>query len=264
MVKVAIKNGVKMHFNTPVKQIITQDKTARGVTLENGETISYDSVIVNADFGTAMTQLFAEKDVEKYQKSQLDKKGFSCSTFMAYIALDKVYDLPFHSVFFAKNYRDNLQRIHKYESIDEDDFSFYVRNASILDKTVAPEGHSGLYILVPMSNLRSGEVWNAETKARWNTILINTLKKRVGLEDIESHIVASETISPGDWEKRGVYLGATFNLAHTLDQMLMLRPHNAFECVKNCYLVGGGTHPGSGLPTIYESARIVTDLIEAK
>ena len=30
------------------------------------------------------------------------------------------------------------------------------------------------------------------------------------------------------------------------------------------YLVGGGTHPGSGLPTIYESARISANLISKK
>jgi phytoene desaturase len=29
----------------------------------------------------------------------------------------------------------------------------------------------------------------------------------------------------------------------------------------HCYLVGGGTHPGSGLPTIYESARISSNLL---
>jgi len=94
-----------------------------------------------------------------------------------------------------------------------------------------------------MSNLRSGEIWDEAKKQEWYATIINTLKNRAGLEDIESHIVASETISPGDWEKRGVYLGATFNLAHSLNQMLMFRPHNEFECVKNCYLVGGGTHP---------------------
>jgi hypothetical protein len=27
------------------------------------------------------------------------------------------------------------------------------------------------------------------------------------------------------------------------------------------YLVGGGTHPGSGLPVIYEGARISADLL---
>ena len=31
---------------------------------------------------------------------------------------------------------------------------------------------------------------------------------------------------------------------------------------KRGYKVGGGTHPGSGLPTIYESARISANLID--
>ena len=39
------------------------------------------------------------------------------------------------------------------------------------------------------------------------------------------------------------------------------RLHNEFEEFKNCYLVGGGTHPGSGLPTIYQSGIISADLI---
>ncbi len=43
--------------------------------------------------------------------------------------------------------------------------------------------------------------------------------------------------------------------------MLYWRPHNRFEELGNCYLVGGGTHPGSGLPTIYESARISARMI---
>jgi phytoene desaturase len=43
--------------------------------------------------------------------------------------------------------------------------------------------------------------------------------------------------------------------------MLYWRPHNQFEELDSCYLVGGGTHPGSGLPTIYESARISSRLI---
>lgn len=58
---------------------------------------------------------------------------------MVYLALDKLYDLPFHSIYFAENYKENLQNIHDYKAIDSDDFSFYVRNASILDKTLAPE-----------------------------------------------------------------------------------------------------------------------------
>jgi phytoene desaturase len=64
-------------------------------------------------------------------------------------------------------------------------------------------------------------------------------------------------ITPADWNSTyDVYRGATFNLAHGLDQMLHKRPHNRFEDLDGVYLVGGGTHPGSGLPVIYESTRI--------
>jgi phytoene desaturase len=58
---------------------------------------------------------------------------------MVYLALDKLYDLPFHSIYFAKEYRDQLDKIHHNQPINDKDFSFYVRNASILDTTLAPE-----------------------------------------------------------------------------------------------------------------------------
>ena len=45
--------------------------------------------------------------------------------------------------------------------------------------------------------------------------------------------------------------------------MLWRRPHNRFEEANNLYIVGGGTHPGSGLPTIFESARISSKLLLA-
>jgi phytoene desaturase len=43
--------------------------------------------------------------------------------------------------------------------------------------------------------------------------------------------------------------------------MLHLRPRNRFDELDGVYLVGGGTHPGSGLPVIYESARITSRLL---
>ena len=43
--------------------------------------------------------------------------------------------------------------------------------------------------------------------------------------------------------------------------MLHLRPRNRFEDLEGVYLVGGGTHPGSGLPVIFESARMSSRLV---
>lgn len=261
MEKVSQKYWATIHLNSPIKKIITKNGIAVWIQMSDDNEHMYDTIIINADFGTAMTQFFDPRDVPKYTEKKLNKKRFSCSTFMVYLALDIKYDTPFHSIYFADKYRENLDLIHKNKPIDDKDFSFYVRNASTIDSTLAPKWHSGIYVLVPMSNLRSSEVWNDTLKNRWYETILDTLEKRAGMADIRNHLVASETISPLDWEKSGVYLWATFNLTHNLSQMLYFRPHNEFECVDNCYLVWGGTHPGSGLPTIYESARIVSDAI---
>jgi len=69
-------------------------------------------------------------------------------------------------------------------------------------------------------------------------------------------------LTPDDWrDSRGIFRGAVFNLEHNLLQMLSLRPHNRYEDLDGVYLVGGGTHPGSGLPVIFESSRISTELL---
>ncbi len=69
-------------------------------------------------------------------------------------------------------------------------------------------------------------------------------------------------VTPADWDQgHEIHRGATFNLAHNLGQMLHLRPRNRFEDLDGVYLVGGGTHPGSGLPVIFQSARITSRLM---
>jgi phytoene desaturase len=79
---------------------------------------------------------------------------------------------------------------------------------------------------------------------------------------VARRIRVEKMITPEDWDQSfEIHLGATFNLAHSLDQLLHLRPRNRFEDLDGVYLVGGGTHPGSGLPVIFESARISSRLL---
>lgn len=86
--------------------------------------------------------------------------------------------------------------------------------------------------------------------------------EKAGFTDVESRIRFEHMITPQQWdEDYEIHLGATFNLSHSLDQLLHLRPRNRFEDVPGVYLVGGGTHPGSGLPVIFESARITSRLL---
>ncbi len=257
---VIIENGGNIHLATPVSGLIIENGAVQGVELENGEKRHADAVVINADFAHAMSNLVAPGQLRKYSPERLSKLNYSCSTFMLYLALDKIYDLPHHTIVFASNYRGNIGDIFTKRTLSRD-FSFYVQNAAASDDSLAPAGCSALYVLAPMPNNDSGLDWEAQRQGVREQVL-DALGQRLGLNDVRPHILREKIITPADWENQEyVYKGATFSLAHQYSQLLHRRPHNRFEELDNCYLVGGGTHPGSGLPTIYESARISSNLI---
>ena len=115
-------------------------------------------------------------------------------------------------------------------------------------------------MLAPVTHQHPNVDWGKE-KQRFRDLLLSKIGQ-AGYEGIESRIRYERIITPSEWDNTyEIYRGATFNLAHSLDQMLHLRPQNRFEDLDGVYLVGGGTHPGSGLPVIFESARISSRLL---
>lgn len=259
MADIFVKKWGNLKLNTPVLEIVQDATKARWVRTNEWEQM-HDTIIMNADFSHGVSTLFQKETVKKYSAKQLEKKGYSCSTFMVYLELDTLYkNEPHHHIIFSPQYKKSVDAIAREEAYT-DDFSVYVRNASIHDSTLAPEWKSELYLLVPISNTRSGIDWE-NLKESFTENILQMVMKNTSMKDLKDHIEYMHVITPNDWEKRWVYNWATFNLAHSLDQMLYFRPRNKFECLENCYLVWGWTHPGSGLPTIYQSAIITADMI---
>lgn len=260
MAKVISEEGGNIRLSTEVAEIIVENGSAKGVILKNGEKKYANYIIINQDFANAMTHIVNKKDRKKYTDKKLESMDYSCSTFMLYLGLDKKYDISHHNIIFADNYKKNVQEISDLKVLSEDP-SFYIQNASVTDPTLAPEGKSALYVLVPVPNNFSKIDWEKE-KERFRSLIIGKIMQKTELKDLDKHIIAEKVITPAEWENEyNVYKGATFNLSHKLTQMLYFRPHNKFEEFSNCFLTGGGTHPGSGLPTIYESARISSNII---
>jgi len=256
MGKLARELGAAIHLNTDVKEIVIENRRARGVLLANGERADFDEIIMNADFAWGMRHLIPNALRRKYTDENLDRKRYSCSTFMMYLGVDRRYDhLAHHNIYISGDYRGNLEDIETRGHLSEDP-SFYVQNASVTDASLAPAGHSTIYVLVPVPNGQKSLDWST-VKGPFRERILNKLRTRAGMADIENHIRFERVITPDDWQSdMRVGYGAVFNLGHNVTQMLMFRPHNRFEEFQNMWLVGGGTHPGSGLPTIYESGKI--------
>ncbi|MEN1680034.1 MAG: phytoene desaturase family protein [Planctomycetota bacterium] len=253
--------GGEVRTGEPVEELLFEGSRVVGVRTDHGEQRA-DAVVINADFAAAMHRLAPNTKRKRWTDARLASKKYSCSTLMFYWGLEGTQpDLPHHTIYLSSDYRQNLADIEEGRPLGPDP-SVYVQNACVTDPSLAPEGCSTLYVLVPTANIASGIDWAAE-RDRLRPAVFEQLSK-LGVPDAESRLRVEHVITPTDWhEGHRIYRGATFNLAHSLDQMLYWRPHNRFEDFEGTYLVGGGTHPGSGLPTIYSSARITTDTLLA-
>lgn len=258
MAGLARRLGAEVRLDTPVERIVYAGGRPTAVQTPDRQ-FAVDAVVMNADFAHAAPKLLPDEHRPRWKDKKLAKAKLSCSTFMLYLGLEgEVRDLPHHTILLAREYLRNIKEIEA--GVLPTEPSLYVQHAGATDLGMAPKGHTSLYVLVPVPNLREGGGidWT-EMAPRYRALVLERLRP-LGLGDIEARIRYERVVTPLDWrDGYAVGQGATFNLAHDLMQMLYFRPHNRFA--PGVYLVGGGTHPGSGLPVIYEGARITARLL---
>lgn len=250
--------GGELRLGTPVSRVIFEGTRASGVEA-GGQRLPHDHVVINADAPWAIKNLIPPGLRPRDTDASLDAKRYSCSTFMLYLGVRGGVDLPHHTIYISADYRNNIDDIAVRGTLS-DDPSMYVCNPARTDPGMAPAGDASLYVLVPTPNTRSGIDWNRE-RAGMRRKALEQLARVLGLGDLESRIRAEMVLTPDDWRASNINFGATFSLAHTLSQMMHRRPQHRLRDVDNVWLVGGGTHPGSGLPVIFLSAQITARLL---
>jgi phytoene desaturase len=165
MARIAEGMGVRILRNTPVKQMLFDGRKARGVQTEQ-ETIEADAVVVNADFAQAMQKMVPNHLRRRWSNERIEKKQFSCSTFMMYLGIEGRYDdVKHHTIYLSKEYEQNLRDIEHEHNLTSKDPSFYVQNACVTDPSLAPKGMSTLYVLVPVTHENANVNWEKQEAA---------------------------------------------------------------------------------------------------
>ena len=259
MARVAREMGVRIHVGEPVQEVLLEGRRVAGVRTARG-VHRCDALVMNADFSNAMRTLVPAAARSKWTDTKIAKQKMSCSTFMLYLGIEgRLDDLAHHTILLAEGYEQHLECIERHFTLPENP-SIYVHNPSRVDPSLAPPGMSSLYVLSPVPRMHPNVDWSTQTRVFRRRVFAQLGK--LGLGNLERRVRSESVFTPADWEGRlDLYQGATFSLAHSLDQMLSLRPHNRFEDLDGVYLVGGGTHPGSGLPVIFQSAKISAQLL---
>ena len=230
--------------------------------LLGGELVRADYVVCDADFPYAITQLVDEADARgKYTPHKVEDMEYSCSCFILYLGLDKRYPSDaVHSIRFASDFERNIDDIFD-DARFPDDPSFYCYAPSSLDRSLAPEGCSTLYVLVPVPPLSPASPrWTDAEVAEYRDRVLDLMERETVYEDVRDHIVFERAYTPLDFAERfNAYDGATFGLRPTLGQSNYWRPHNKATDCNRLYFCGSSVHPGAGVPIVLLSAKLAAE-----
>ena len=259
--RLARRLGVEIYTNTPVERVLVRNGTAHGVALAGGKSMDAHAVIINADPRYTYQVLLPEQRRTAARLAQLEP---SCSGFILLLGINRTYpSLAHHNIFFSADYQREFKAIFG-KRVPAPDPTVYVCTTSLSDPTHAPPGHTNLFVLVNAPALDKRVDWVREAAGYRDTIIRKL--ERMGLTRLEHHITYERIIAPDDFQARyNATDGAIYGLASNTPWAAFLRPPLRARDLQRLYFVGGGTHPGGGIPLVLLSgqavaARVLADL----
>jgi phytoene desaturase len=257
LLKILEEQGVRIIYNTEVVNVENENVTVNRLVDSNGKKWNADIFISNSDAASFRGQILKRK---KFSEDKLDKMDWTLAPFTIYLGVKgKIKNLEHHNYFLGSNFRGYADTIFT-SSINPQKPYYYVNVSSKSFPKVAPDGCENIFILCPVPDLRFKKDWSDKEELANN--IIDDLSKRTGY-DIKNNVLTKTIYDPSDWAKMfNLYKGSGLGLAHGMNQVGAFRPKNKDEVFKNLYYVGASTTPGTGLPMVIISSKLVTERIE--
>ena len=254
--KILDSRGVKFHFNTEIKSVETDGKNITAFIDQNNKKWSSDIYISNSDAASFRGKVLNRA---KFNEKKLDAMDWTLSPFTIYLGVKgKLQNIKHHNYFLGNNFNEYAKNIFK-TSVSPQKPYYYVNVSSKSNPASAPEGCENLFILCPVPDLRHKPDWSDSEQLAEN--IISDLSKRIDF-DLKANTITKTILNPINWQDQfNLYRGSGLGLAHGLNQIGGLRPANKDEVFSNLYYVGASTIPGTGLPIVVISSRLVTERI---
>ncbi len=256
LLKLLAERNVKITYHTEIQDIEIQNGKIVAFIDQAKKRHTADVFVANSDAAAFRGQVLKRS---KFTESKLDKLEWTLSPFTIYLGVKgKLDNLYHHTYFLGDNFEEYADKIFK-TSVSPQKPYYYVNVSSKSNPEAAPEGCENLFILCPMPDLRYKSDWS-DSEALADTI-IQDLGNRIGY-DLHQNTMSRTIWNPITWRDNfNLYKGSGLGLAHGLNQVGGLRPSNKDEAFDNLYYVGASTVPGTGLPIVVISSRLVTERI---
>jgi phytoene desaturase len=257
MADLARELGVEFLTDHPVTEI----KGRRGgfKVETDGETseVYADVVVSDADYAHTEQELLPEQK-RQYDADYWESRTYAPSAFLLYLGVEgDVPELAHHTLVLPSDWQEHFDQIFEDPEWPEDP-AYYLCVPSETDDTVAPEGHSNLFALVPIA---AGLEDTEEVRQKYRDLVLDDIAEHTDT-DLRDRIVVEETFSVSEFSDRyNSYRGTALGLAHTLRQTALFRPPHRSGALDGLYFTGSFTTPGIGVPMCLISGDITADYV---
>ena len=255
MANIITNAGGKITTGAHVQSIDVNGRMAKSITLGDGRILEADVIVANADYHHVETSLLP-KESQSFGQTYWSKKRPAPSAAILYLGIaGEAPKLEHHTLLFPTDWDLSFSELFHGKALPSDP-SIYISCPSKTDSTVAPPGHTNLFILMPCP---TGLEWTQDYKRRCTERLLDLLEGTFGIEGIRERIVVQRFFCGEDFSNDYcAWLGnALGGQAHTLSQSSFMRPPAQSRKVRNLYFVGAGTNPGIGMPMCLLSAEML-------
>ena len=234
--------GVEYVTDAEATEIVNRRE---GFTVESAAgDFDADFVVSNADYAHTEQELLPEHE-QQYDESYWDSRTYAPSAFLIYLGVEGEVDpLEHHTLVLPTDWDPHFGQIFDDPAWPEDP-AYYLCVPSETDDSVAPEGHSNLFALVPIA---PGLDDTEETKTWYRDLVLDDIAENTGV-DLRDRIVFEEIFSVSEFAERyNSANGTALGLAHTLRQTALFRPPHRSSACPGLYFTGSYTTPGIGVP----------------
>jgi phytoene desaturase len=251
----AMARPLDVRCGARVDAVETAGGRVRGVRLAGGERLRADAVVSNADV------MRTDALLGRPGEGRPLRPTMSC--FLLYLGLDRTFDaLLHHTLLVGRDYRNFIRTVTRGRHLPRT-FSTYVHAPARTEPGMATTGGDSLAVLLPVPNLRADVDWEREEEAL-REALVADLQGTFGLDGLAGAVRVEHRMTPLDFARDlGAVDGNAFAVEPTLRQSASFRPPNRVRGVSGMYHVGGGTHPGSGIPGVMLGAGVTAALVVA-
>lgn len=251
-----LDRGVQFHYNTEIVEFENLNGSISSFVDNTGKRWNADVFVVNSDAAKFRGSVLGRKN---FSTQQLDKMEWTMAPFTIYLGVNKkLPGLLHHNYFLGENFREYARTIFTSTESPKKPY-YYVNVGSYSDTACAPPGCENLFIVCPVPDLRFKKDWVDKDAFAKN--ILDDLSSRIGV-NLEKHTLVQEVWTPENWQQNfNLHRGSGLGLAHGLMQVGGFRPSNKDELFSNLFYVGASTTPGTGLPMVVISSKLVTERI---